>query len=127
MMFRIVLLAMIGALNSSAACEFTWRLAGRMDTNGMSVPVYVTWCPDDKITGTLAIVNEAKTVEIEKARSDSDGLAFEIHDNAGRIVKFRIFADGTEFFGESTVGGQVSKIVFSNISGSGAAVRGRRR
>src|ERR1017187_4515157 len=127
MMFRIVLLAMIGALNSSAACEFTWRLAGRIDTNRMNLPLSVPWGPDRKLTSTLHIENEAKTVEIEKARSDSDGLAFEIHDNAGRIVKFRIFADGTEFFGESTVGGQVSKIVFSNISGSGAAVRGRRR
>ena len=112
-MFRFVVVAALGAIGLLAA-EFAGKWIGTMETNGSRVPVYLTLNQQDsKWAGSVATGNDAKQVPIENAELDADKLVFEVHDNVGRLVKFRLTLTGAALTGESTVEGQNSKVSLS--------------
>jgi hypothetical protein len=62
------------------------------------------------VSGNVAIGDETKPVPIEKGNIQGDTVSFEVHDNAGRIVKFRLSLTGLILVGEAEARGQISKV-----------------
>ena len=109
-MFRLVVVVALGAITLLAA-EVAGKWTGTMEINGGRVPVFLTLNQQDsKLAGSVATGNDAKQVPIENAELDTDKLVFEVHDNVGRLVKFRLTLTGAALTGESTVEGQNSKV-----------------
>jgi hypothetical protein len=126
MMKAALLLLAIGGIGTLIAADFAGRWTGKMETNGSSVPIFPTlnrqFLNDgprqaENVTGTVATGDESKPVPIEKAEIQGDMLSFEVHDNAGRIVNFRLTLTGITLNGESTAGVQVSKVSLSQMKG----------
>lgn len=131
-MFKFVLVIAL-AIGNLAAADLSGKWTGSMETNGSRVRIFVALdkfqaqCAGlqcaQSVSGTVATGDETKTVPIEKGGIQGDILTFEVHDNAGRIVKFRLSLTG--FFehgidvqrvlsGEAEAGGQISKVSVSN-------------
>src|SRR5436309_2597902 len=109
-MFKLVLVIALGVVGMMAA-DLNGKWTGTMEMNGSRVPVYLTLNQQDgKITGSVATGNDAKQAPIEKPQLDGDKLTFEVQDNVGRVVRFRLSLTGSGLTGESTAGGQSSKV-----------------
>jgi len=107
-MFRPLLLIPIAAINILVAADVSGKWTGTMETNGSRVRIYVTINQhDQEISGTVATGDEARPVPIEKAEMHGDQVMFEVHDNANRIVKFRLSLTGAVLGGEAAAGDQV--------------------
>ena len=112
-MFRLVVVVALAGVSLSAA-EFDGKWIGIIETNGSRVPIYLTLNQQDsKLAGSVATANDAKQVPIENAELDAGKLVFEVHDNVGRLVKFRLTLTGSALTGESTVEGQNSQVSLS--------------
>jgi TonB family protein len=126
-MFRLVVVVALGAISLLAA-EIAGKWTGTMEMSSNRVPVYLTLNQQDsKLVGSVATGNDAKQVPIENAELDADKLVFEVHDNVGRLVKFRLTLTGAALTGESTVDGQNSKVSLSRpgvVSVDGRVVSG---
>src|SRR5689334_9817957 len=110
-MFRFFLMMAIGTAIPLMAVSLAGKWTGTIETNGSRVPVFLTIDQQEgRITGSVATGNGAKPAAIESAELHDDNFAFDVHDNAGRIVKFRLELTGSGLNGESTVGGQTSKV-----------------
>ena len=132
-MMKTALVLAISGIGTLIAADFAGRWTGKMETNGSSVPIFLTLnrqllndtpLEAENVTGTVATGDESKPVPIEKAEIQGDMLTFEVHDNAGRVVNFRLTLTGTTLNGESTVGGQVSKVSLSQMKGGFSQVGG---
>jgi hypothetical protein len=73
---------------------------------------------DGKLSGSIATGNGAKPATIDSAELH-DGKFVDVHDNAGRLVKFRLELTGNGLDGESTVGGQTSKVSLARPTAGG--------
>jgi TonB family protein len=62
----------------------------------------------------------------QNRRSEGDSLTFEVSDNAGRVVQFRLSLTGGTIVGESTAGGRKSRVALSRGGGIGAGGGGFR-
>ena len=133
MMKTALLVLAIGGIGTLIAADFAGRWTGKMETNGSSVPIFLTLNRQllndgpqqaENVTGTVATGDQSKPVPIEKAEIQGDMLTFEVHDNAGRVVNFRLTLTGTTLNGESVVGGQVSKVTLSQMKGGFIQVGG---
>jgi|SRR5579871_738802 len=97
---------------------------GSMETNGGRVRIFVTLdrfqggCAgiqcSQTVSGTVATGDETNPVAIEKATIQNNTLTFEIHDNANRLVKFRLTLAGNVLGGEAEVDGQISTVSLYN-------------
>jgi TonB family protein len=113
-----------GGISNLAAADLSGKWTGTMETNGSQVRIFVTLdkfliaCAGAQcaqaVSGTVATSDEAKTLPIEKDDIQGDTVSYHVHDNAGRIVKFRLSLTGSVLNGEAEVGGQVSKMSVSN-------------
>ena len=112
----------------SSGADLSGRWIGAIDTNGDQVPVFLTVTQQEgKVSGSVATGSDAKQMPIEKAQADGDHLAVEVRDTAGRVVQFRLSLNGAAFTGESTVGGQKSKVSLTRGGGIGAGGGGGSR
>lgn len=132
-MVKTALALLIGGIVTLIAADFAGRWTGKMETNGSSVPIFLTLIRQsmndglqhaEKVIGTVATGDESKPVPIQKAEIQGDTLTFEVHDNAGRVVTFRLTLTGTTLNGESTAGGQTSKVSLSQMKGGFLQVGG---
>jgi hypothetical protein len=116
---RVLVLA--AALECLSAADFGGRWVGAIETNGSPIPFFLTVShQESRIVGLLATGTEAKQTPIERPQVEGDNLTFEVPDNAGRVVQFRLSLTGGRIIGESTVGGQTSKVGLSRGGGIGA-------
>ena len=132
-MVKTALVIAIAGIGTLIAADFTGRWTGKMETNGSSVPIFfqlngqllIDGQPQaGNVTGTVATSDESKPVPIQKAKIHGDTITFEVGDNAGRVVTFRLTLTGTELNGESTVGGQISKVSLSQLKSGSVQVGG---
>lgn len=129
---KTALLVAIAGMGTLLAADFAGRWTGKMEANGSSVPIFVTLNrqliggqPEaGNVTGTVATGDESKPVPIQKARVQGDTITFEVDDNAGRVVTFRLTLTGTELNGESIVQGQTSKVSLSQVKSGSVQVGG---
>jgi TonB family protein len=123
-MFKLFLVIALAAISNLAAADLSGKWTGAMETNGSRVRIFLTlnlFQPSTGgqthapiVSGTVATGDETKPVPIEKGDIQGDTVSFEVHDNAGRIVKFRLSLNGTMLGGDAEAGGQVSKVSMSN-------------
>ena len=59
---------------------------------------------------------------IANVEQHGDELAFEVRDNASRLVKFRLNLTGGMLIGEANADGQISKVSLSRSVGFGSGV-----
>ena len=128
-MLRFLLALTIAAVSNLTAADLSGRWTGTMESNGGRVRIFVTLNLFDPstgeqqhaplVSGTVATGDEAKPVPIEKGEIQGETVTFQVHDNAGRIVKFKLSMTGAVLGGEAEVGGQTSKV---SISRSGIGV-----
>ena len=126
-MLRSVLVIALLATASLLAADLPGKWTGTIETNGSRVPIHLTLTSDgQKIGGSVATGNDTKEVPIEKAELNSGDLSFEVHDNASRLMRFRLALTGTSLGGEATVGSEKSTVSLSklypldDVVGSGA-------
>jgi TonB family protein len=123
MQFQHVVWFLAAATLSGA--DFGGRWVGAIETNGQPVPLFLTLSHQEgKIVGLVATGSEAKQTPIERPQVEGDQLTFELPDNAGRVVQFRLSMTGGRIVGESTAGGQTSKVGLSRGGGIGAGEGG---
>jgi TonB family protein len=133
-MVKATLVLAMGTIGTLIAADFAGRWTGKMETNGSSVSIFLTLTGQSSIqgaqqagnvTGMIATGDESKpTAPIQNAEIKGDKLTFEVQDNAGRIVTFHLTLTGTTLTGESTVGGQISKVSLSQMKGGFIQVGG---
>src|SRR5580700_4297772 len=93
------------ALSHLAAADFSGRWAGTIETNGSRVPIYLTFTQNGgSVSGSIATGTNTKAVAIDNADLRDDAVSFETHDNANRLMKFRLTLNGGVLGGEATVG-----------------------
>jgi TonB family protein len=98
----------------------TW--VGMMETSGGPVPIFLTLNQNSYgISGRLVTGKDKNEVRIEKAEFSGDELAFEVHDNANRLVQFRLKLADMTMRGEAIVQGQSMKVFLSLPSNGGTA------
>jgi TonB family protein len=125
MQFPRLVFAAAAVLGCSSAADFSGRWVGAIDTNGSPIPFFLTVShQESRIVGLVATGSEAKQTPIERPHAEGDNLTFEVPDNAGRVVQFRLSMAGGSITGESTVGGQTSKVSLSRGGGIGIGVGG---
>ena len=90
------------------------------------MPIYLTLNQNVYgVFGTLVTVSDKRQVPIKKAELRADELTFEVHDNADRLVTFRLKMSDTKMTGEASVQGEVSKVSLSLPGrGGGLALAG---
>ena len=124
-----LLLVTAATISIMAAADFTGRWTGTMETNGSRVRIFVTFTLFNPstggqlhapvVTGTVA-TGEVRPVEIANVEQHGDELAFEVRDNASRLVKFRLNLTGGVITGEANADGQISKVSLSRSIGVGS-------
>ncbi len=110
-MLRLILAVMVLALGSLSAADLSGKWTGTMETNGSRVDLYLRFHQEGEgFSGTVATADEAFPVSIENPQVREDGVTFEVRDNAGRMVTFRLKLTDGVLSGEATVGGHASKV-----------------
>lgn len=113
-MSKALLCIAMAFAGSLAAAEFSGKWTGTMETNGNRVKIFVTLSQHDQdLSGTVATADETRAVPIEKPEIHGDEVTFDVRDNAGRIVKFRLSRSGLAMNGDANASGQVSRIALS--------------
>ena len=122
-MFKRFLVTVLAAISNLAAAGLSGKWTGTLETNGNLVRVFVTLnlfqastgaTPQDPVvSGTVATGDETKAVPIENAEIHGFQLTFQTHDDAGRIVSFRLYLTNGLMRGETNVGDQISKLTLS--------------
>lgn len=140
-MFRFFLVIAFLSTAHLLAVDLSGRWAGTLETNGNRVPIYLTLVEHDgKIGGSVAtgsrmpifmapneqdaragrsVVTDSAPVAIENAELRNGELYFEVHDNAHRLMQFRLTLTNGVLGGEGTVGGQFSKVAVVQVGGGG--------
>jgi TonB family protein len=115
-MFR--LLFCIAALASSVfAANVSGHWAGTIEMGGGRVPLYLTLTEQDgKVSGSVGGINTA-AVAIENAELRGDALSFQVKDNAGRLIDFKLTLKNGVLGGEATGGGQTSTVAVVQVFG----------
>jgi TonB family protein len=109
---KMVLLAAMAAGALSAA-DFGGRWGGTIAIDGRATPFALTINQQDgKISGSIATLT-GERLPMEKLEVDGDRLAFEVRDEAGRIVKFRLTLTAAALSGESTTDERTSWVVLT--------------
>src|ERR1017187_279046 len=121
-MFKRFLVTVLAAISNLAAAGLSGKWTGTLETNGNLVRVFVTLnlfqastgaTPQDPVvSGTVATGDETKAGPIENAEIHGFQLTFQTHDDAGRIVSFRLYLDNSLIRGETNVGDQISNVDF---------------
>jgi TonB family protein len=124
-MIRLLVVA-VAAINTLLAADLSGRWTGTMETNGRGVPIYLTLKQnDDGPSGSVVTGNDTRQVPIQNAELRGDELAFEVRDNADRLVTFRLKLSDMKMSGEASVQGQISKVSLSLPGrGGGQAIKG---
>jgi len=90
-MIRLLVLILLAAVNTLVAADLSGKWVGMMETNDSRVPIDLTLTQNgDGVSGTVVTGNDTTQVPIEKAEFREDDLTFEVHDNADRLVTFRL-------------------------------------
>jgi TonB family protein len=120
-MRRLLILLAFG-ITTLLAADVSGKWTGTMETNGGPMPIYLNLNQNsDGVSGTVVTSTDARQVPIEKAEFRGDELAFEVHDNANRLVNFRLKLADMTMTGAATVQGQVSRVSLSNANRGTAA------
>ena len=116
----------VGLLFAWAAGAFSadlfslWK--GTIETGGRPVPVYLRVIRQDgALTGSIATGTGGKYAPVDNIAVEGESLRFDVRDNAGRMVHFRLALSGDALSGESKVGDEVSRVRLSRAPGSGPA------
>jgi TonB family protein len=125
-MIRVLVVIVVGAINTLMAADLSGKWTGTMEKNSSRVPIYLTLNQNgDRVSGTVLTGNETRQVPIQKAELRGDELAFEVHDNADRLVNFRLKLSDMTMTGEASVQDQVSRVSLSlPAHGGGQAIKG---
>jgi TonB family protein len=119
-MFRLLLVIAIGAISNLVAADLSGKWTGTMETNGSRVPVHLTLNQHgQELSGTVAAGDDVKPESIENPAIHGDELTFDVHDNANRIVTFRLTHTNFVLTGEASAGGQVSRVSLSTPAKGG--------
>jgi TonB family protein len=120
-MVRSLLVLVIAAMSNLAAADVRGRWSGTTETkNGSRIGIVVTLNQHgQELSGSVATGNDTNPAPIEKAEVRGDTVTFEMHDDANRIVKFRLALTDGLMSGEISVGDLVSKVVLSPASDAG--------
>ena len=117
MLRHLPMIAMV-VMTSVSAADFSGRWAGTIDMNTGRIPFYLTLkLNDGKINGFASTGLAARQIRIENSELRDDGLSFEIHDDAARLVRFRLTLSSGVLGGEGTVGAEVWKVAVVPVGG----------
>ena len=109
-MSKVVLVMGLWTFGSLMAADASGRWAGTLETNSGPVQIFLTLHHGQgALSGTISTEDETNRVPIEPS---GDVLTFEVHDNANRIVKFRLTLTYLLLIGEAGVDDRVSKVSF---------------
>jgi len=112
-MLRILLAVAIGATGNLIAADVSGRWAGTMETPGGAVRVYLTVAQHDHtVSGDVSTEDENNPAPMEEPEIRGDVLTFQVHDNANRIVRFRLALTNLSMTGESRIDDRVSRVSF---------------
>jgi len=119
-MFRSLLVLVIAATSNLAAADVRGKWSGTMEANGSRIGVVVTLNQrGQELSGSVTTSDDTKPAPIEMAEIQGNTVTFEVHDDANRIVKFRLALTDGLMRGEISVGGRVTKVVLSPASDAG--------
>jgi TonB family protein len=119
-MFRSLLALVIAAASNLAAADVRGTWSGTVETDGSRTFIVVTLNQrGQEVSGSVATSDDTIPSPIEKAAMRGDTVTFEIHQDANRIVKFRLALTDGLMSGELSVGDRVSKVVLSPASDAG--------
>lgn len=114
-MSRLVLLSALATVSTLMAADVSGAWQGTIEQNG-PVAVHLTFVQHgQEVSGTAAIGDRSRQLPVEKAELHGDTLAFELHDNANKVVKFRLSVGVGALNGELSVGDEVSKVTLSPV------------
>ena len=119
-MFRSLLVLVIATISNLAAADVRGRWSGTVETNGSRIAILVTLNQQGQgLSGFVTTSVDTSPSPIEKAEVRGDTVTFEVHDDANRIVTFRLALTNGLLSGETSVGDRVSKIELSPASDTG--------
>jgi len=113
MTLRLATLVAIAAVAGAATVDVEGRWTGKIESpDGTSAPVFLSFTQmGQHVTGTL---NFAKQFLAARFYADlqADGLTFQVHDPAGKVLTFHLKVSDAGISGDATAGEIVSKVMF---------------
>lgn len=120
MIRSIPLIALLLAMTQLSAADFSGRWAGTIEMNTGRFPFYVTLTFNDaKVNGFVSTGVQARPIRVENCVLGDNDLSFDIHDDANRLVHFRLTLSAGVLGGEATAGGETWKVAVVSVGGSG--------
>lgn len=113
------------AITSLPAADLAGNWAGTVEINGRQMPFYLALNLNaGKVNGFASTVKDAaRSMRVENSELRDDSLFFEIHDDANRLVQFRLTLSSGVLGGQATVDAEVWKVAIVPVaSSSGAAI-----
>jgi TonB family protein len=119
-LFRSSLLLALAATVQLTAADVRGIWSGTAETNGGRIGIVVTLKQDGQaLSGTVATSDDTIPEPIESADVRGDTVTFEMHDDARRLVKYRLaLADGV-MTGDITAGDRVSRVELVPVADAG--------
>jgi TonB family protein len=119
-MVRSFLVLVIAAVSNLPAADVRGRWSGTVEMHGSQIGIVVTLSQHGReLSGSVATSDDTSPSPIENAVIQDDTVTFEMHDNANRIVTFRLALTDGLMRGEVSLGDQVSKLELSSAADSG--------
>ena len=110
-MFRLLLVIAIGTISNLVAADVSGNWSGTMESASGPIRIFLTVDQHDQgVSGTVSTEDETNQVPIEKPELRGDVLTFQVHDNANRILKFRLTLTSLVLTGEAGIDGQLSRV-----------------
>jgi TonB family protein len=117
---RPLLLLVIATVSNLPAADVRGRWSGTVEMHGGQIGIVVTLSQHgQELSGSISTSDDTEPSPIENGEIRGDTVTFEMHDNANRIVKFRLALTDGLMRGEASLGDRVSKIELSPASDSG--------
>lgn len=124
MIRSIPLIALLLAMTQLSAADFSGQWAGTIEMNTGRFPFYVTLTFNDaKVNGFVSTGVQARPIRVENSVLGDNDLSFDIHDDADRLVHFRLTLSAGVLGGEATVGGDTWKVAVVSVGGGGGGDR----
>ena len=121
-MFRFLLLFAIGTVSSLAAADISGKWTGTLETSGKQLPMFLALEQHgQELLGKFARGDE-DLLPIDSGEIVGNQVTFLVHEDSGRVLKFRLTVADHLLSGEMREGDQVSKVslpMSSNPQGGG--------
>lgn len=119
-MVRLVLFFSLAATGALWAADLSGAWRGVLERGDKKDGISLTLEQHgQEISGTLSFDGQPKRSPIEKPELSGDRLTFEIRDNEGRMISFRVTVTDARMTGDASAGDRVGKIQLAKTSTTG--------